>query len=83
MSSTTTPSTNSMNIKDIALMQEIIRVCSIRGCFKPEEFNDIGTLNNKLTQLIKLAQSEESNEDKTKNESAGDNTPIPEDVSTK
>jgi len=77
--------TNSININDIVFMQEIIRTCSMRGSFKPEEFTDIGALNNKLTELIKLAQSEESNDDKAKKESveSDDKTPITEDISPK
>ena len=81
MSSTaTTPSTNSININDIVFMQEIIRACSMRGSFKPEEFTDIGNLNNKLSELIKVAQAEE---EKAKNESADDQNQETEVVSTK
>jgi|APSaa5957512493_1039668.scaffolds.fasta_scaffold314563_1 hypothetical protein len=76
MSSTTT---NSININDIVLMQEIIRACSMRGSFKPEEFTFIGNLNNKLTELIKLAKAES---EKTNNESADDQIQETEDVST-
>jgi hypothetical protein len=42
----------SLEIMDIKIMEQIIRVCQSRGVFKPEEMSTIGLLYNKLVKII-------------------------------
>ena len=64
MSTTTTEQTKtiesppeSISINEVAFMHQIIQACAQRGAFKPEEFKDIGILNDKLKSLIEYAKS--------------------------
>ena len=47
----------SISITEVAFMHQIIQACAQRGAFKPEEFKDVGVLNDKLKSLIEYAKS--------------------------
>jgi len=51
-------------------MHQILQACAQRGAFKPEEFKDVGSLNEKLKALIDFAKSleEASNENNDESE---------------
>uniref|UniRef100_A0A6C0EJY6 Uncharacterized protein n=1 Tax=viral metagenome TaxID=1070528 RepID=A0A6C0EJY6_9ZZZZ len=42
-----------ISINDMATMCEIIKVCSSRGAFLPEELEPIGKIYNKLMAFVK------------------------------
>ena len=46
-----------ISINEVAFMHQIIQACAQRGAFKPEEFKDIGVLNDKLKAMIEYAKS--------------------------
>ena len=49
-----------LSISDLKLCIQIIDLCSSRGAFKPEEFQAIGHIHNKLTRFIQLASPAET-----------------------
>jgi hypothetical protein len=59
----------SISINEVAFMHQIIQACAQRGAFKPDEFKDIGVLNDKLKSLIEYAKSLE---EKAKNSETDD-----------
>ncbi len=46
----------SISLQEIGFMFQIIQACAQRGAFKPEEFKDIGTLNQKLKSILNYAK---------------------------
>lgn len=46
----------SVTINEIAFMHQILQACASRGAFKPDEFTDVGALNNKLKALMDYAR---------------------------
>lgn len=62
----------SLNLNDLKLMAQIIKIVSNRGAIQPEEMSTVGALYNKLVTFIKAASPEEKTSDDS-NESA-DNT---------
>ena len=42
-------------------MHQILQACAQRGAFKPDEFKDIGALNDKLKSLLEYAKTLEDN----------------------
>jgi len=51
------PPPETISIHEVAFMHQIIQACAQRGAFKPEEFKDIGVLNDKFKALIEYAKS--------------------------
>lgn len=62
----------SLNLNDLKLMAQIIKIVSNRGAIQPEEMSTVGALYNKLVTFIKAASPEEKTSDNS-SESA-DNT---------
>ena len=46
-----------ISINEVAFMYQILQACAQRGAFKPEEFKDVGVLNDKLKALVDYAKS--------------------------
>jgi len=46
-----------ISINEVAFMYQILQACAQRGAFKPEEFKDVGVLNEKLKALVDYAKS--------------------------
>jgi hypothetical protein len=67
-----------ISIQEVAFMHQIIQACAQRGAFKPEEFKEIGALNDKLKALIDYAKSiEEKNKESSESgESLEQNTKV-------
>jgi len=65
------PPPETITISEVSFMHQILQACAQRGAFKPEEFKDVGSLNEKLKALIDFAKSLEdgSNEDEKNDES--------------
>ena len=65
------PPPETITISEVSFMHQILQACAQRGAFKPEEFKDVGSLNEKLKALIDFAKSleEASNEDENSGES--------------
>jgi hypothetical protein len=42
----------SLEISDIELMEQIIRICQTRGAFQPTEMTSVGILYNKITTIL-------------------------------
>jgi len=53
-------------------MHQILQACAQRGAFKPEEFKDVGSLNEKLKALIDFAKSLEEKDGKKADEKANE-----------
>jgi hypothetical protein len=47
---------DTVTINEVAFMHQIIQACAQRGAFKPEEFKDVGALNDKLKALLEYAR---------------------------
>ena len=47
---------DTVTINEVAFMHQIIQACAQRGAFKPEEFKDVGLLNDKLKALLEYAR---------------------------
>lgn len=45
-----------INVQDLQLMAQIIKVVSARGAIQPEEMPAVGTLYGKLAKFIKTAE---------------------------
>lgn len=61
-----------ISIQEVAFMHQIIQACAQRGAFKPEEFKEIGALNDKLKALIDYAKSiEEKNKESSESGESG------------
>lgn len=43
-------------INEVAFMHQIIQACAQRGSFKPDEFRDVGVLNEKLKAMLDFAK---------------------------
>ena len=65
----------SISIHEVAFMHQIIQACAQRGAFKPDEFKDIGVLNEKLKVMLEYAKSlsEEKDGDDANDESGATN----------
>lgn len=50
----------SLNLNDLKLMAQIIKVVSSRGAIQAEEMAAVGILYNKLVNFIKSAEPEEA-----------------------
>lgn len=50
----------SLNLNDLKLMAQIIKVVSSRGAIQPEEMAAVGILYTKLVNFIKAAAPEEA-----------------------
>ena len=50
------PPPETVTINEVAFMHQILQACAQRGAFKPEEFKDIGSLNDKLKALLDYAK---------------------------
>lgn len=50
------PPPETVTINEVAFMHQILQACAQRGAFKPEEFKDIGSLNDKLKALLEYAK---------------------------
>lgn len=55
----------SISLQEIGFMFQIIQACAQRGAFKPEEFKDVGTLNQKLKSILNYAKELEDAKNKT------------------
>lgn len=44
-----------ITINEVAFMYQILQACAQRGAFKPEEFKDVGNLNEKLKAIVDYA----------------------------
>ena len=66
----------SISIHEVAFMHQIIQACAQRGAFKPDEFKDIGVLNDKLKAMLEYAKSlsEEKDGDDAKEGDANENS---------
>jgi len=54
----------SLNLNDLKLMAQIIKIVSTRGAIQAEEMTAVGALYNKLVAFIKLnSQEEKSSEE--------------------
>jgi hypothetical protein len=42
----------SLNINDIVLLEQLVRVCQLRGAIKPEEMVEVGQVYNKLKVIL-------------------------------
>ena len=50
----------SLNLNDLKLMAQIIKVVSARGAIQAEEMTAVGNLYNKLISFIKASEPEEA-----------------------
>ena len=57
----------SLSLNDLKVCLQVIDICSQRGAFKPEEFQAIGALHQKLTVFLSqsAAPAAESTEEST------------------
>jgi len=55
----------SISLQEIGFMFQIIQACAQRGAFKPDEFKDVGTLNQKLKSILNYAKELEDAKNKT------------------
>lgn len=46
----------SLELQDLEVMEQIIRICQSRGVFKPEEMIHVGILYKKLTELLEKSK---------------------------
>jgi len=67
-----TPPPETVSIQEVAFMFQIIQACAQRGAFKPEEFKDIGVLNDKLKSLLDYAKKLEEDAKKKDGEGGGE-----------
>lgn len=49
----------SLEISDIELMEQIIRVCQTRGAFQPAEMSSVGILYNKISAILSQIKKNE------------------------
>jgi hypothetical protein len=47
-----------ITLADVNLMLQIIEICAKRGAFNPDEFVTVGSLTDKLKQVMKSAKEE-------------------------
>jgi hypothetical protein len=71
------PPPETISINEVAFMHQIIQACAQRGAFKPDEFKDVGILNDKLKAMLEYAKKLE--EAAKTSDSASD--PVPDPVS--
>ena len=50
------PPPETITITEVAFMYQVIQACAQRGAFKPDEFKDVGVLNEKLKSLLDYAK---------------------------
>ena len=71
-----------ITINEVAFMYQILQACAQRGAFKPDEFQDVGGLNQKLKAIIDYADYlEDQKKEKTPNEDV--NLPVETETSSK
>ena len=68
----TLPPPDAITIHEIAFMHQIIQACAQRGAFKPDEFKDLGVLNDKLKALLDYAKKLEEAAKENENEKVND-----------
>jgi len=54
-----------INLSDMALMMNVIDICSSRGAFKGEELMEVGQLRSKLAAFIEYAQKQSAQPEPT------------------
>jgi hypothetical protein len=59
----------SVNLNDLQLVEQIIRVCQARGAFQVEEMQHISELYRKVVQILRQNQPDISEEKKTQSPS--------------
>ena len=64
-----------ITINEVAFMYQILQACAQRGAFKPDEFKDVGSLNEKLKAIIDYANFLEEQKNEETNEESTDNSP--------
>ena len=62
----------SLSLNDLKVCLQIIDICSQRGAFKPEEFQAVGGLHQKLSAFLSQAQPPQSAEEETQGETTND-----------
>ena len=68
----TMPPPDAITIHEIAFMHQIIQACAQRGAFKPDEFKDLGVLNEKLKSMLDYAKKlEEASKENEKSKDEG------------
>ena len=66
-----------ITINEVAFMYQILQACAQRGAFKPDEFKDVGSLNEKLKAIIDYAnflEEQKSNSNEESNEESNENS---------
>ena len=73
---------DTVTINEVAFMHQIIQAYAQRGAFKPEEFKDVGALNDKLKALLEYARKLEEAAKKQSEQAESTSAPAGSIIST-